>query len=109
MKAAQYVSYSLIYCIILSKESREASTKHVADENIAYLYPILKQNLYRFQVCLFVFAGRVSLCRYEDFFVSLESEIPELEGTTKAEILSEVGLTLEGSYKRLMTTVEGSE
>lgn len=88
---------------------REVSATSAGDGNIAHIYPMLKQNLYRFQVCLLVFAGRVSLHQYEDFFVSLESEIPDLEGTSKAEVFSEVGLILEGAHKRLMATVEGSK
>lgn len=110
MKAAQYALLSLSNVIGFAERiPREASAKSAGDGNIAHLYPTLKQNLYRFQVCLLVFAGRVSLHQYEDFFVSLESEVPDLEGTSKAEIFLEVGLILEGAHKRLMGTVEGSK
>lgn len=73
------------------------------------MYPTLRQNLYRFQVCLFVFSGRVSLRQHEDFFASLESYIPELEGVSKAEIFQEIGLVFESAHKNLMETVEGSK
>lgn len=110
MKAAQYALLSLSILIGFAKwMPREASSTSAGDGNIARLYPTLKQNLYRFQVCLLVFAGRVSLHQYLDFFVSLESEIPDLEGASKSEIFSEVGLILEGAHKRLMGTIEGSK
>lgn len=76
---------------------------------LIYLYPGLKQNLYRFHVALSILAGRVSIRQEQDYFISLEGEIPELEGLSAQEIYFEVGSTLQASHTRLLETMEDSE
>ena len=75
-------------------------------ESLVNPYRVLRQNLYRFHVCLYVFAGRLSLRQHEDFFISLESEFSDLEGVSIAEVFTEACLMIQYAQGRLMGTVE---
>ena len=77
-------------------------------ESLVNPYRVLRQYLYRFHVCLYVFAGRLSLRQHEDFFISLESEFSDLEGVSMAEVFTEACLMTQYAQGRLMGTVEES-